>query len=46
MKQEIIGLFKKVYKKLLRKMPHGVIQGESWILGDCSLFQHNTFTKE
>ena len=46
MKKKITSFFRKTCNRLFRKKPHETIQGKGWILGDCSLFQHNAFTKE
>lgn len=46
MKKKITSFFRKTCNRLFRKKPYETIQGKGWILGDCSLFQHNAFTKE
>lgn len=49
MKHKIKDLFRKAYNKLFRKKTRGTIweqKFDGWVLGDNSLFQHDTLTKK
>ena len=49
MTHKIKNLFRKAYNKLFRKETHRTTCGQKfdgWVLGDNSLFQHDTLTKK
>lgn len=49
MKNPIKSLFRKAYDKLFHKKTHRTIWGQKfdgWVVGDNSLFQHDTLTKK